>query len=119
MLGWLKRCKLARVFLWEHSYQRLKLAQRLGQLGASLTWAAACGGSRRPSSPRTAAAPSWSKTAGGSAAAADEAAADSTIAIDRSSTVVVIATAGTHRTGIVHEKADGAASLANLLTQLL
>jgi hypothetical protein len=38
VLGWPKRCKLARVFLWEHSYKGLKLAQLLGQLGVFLTW---------------------------------------------------------------------------------
>jgi hypothetical protein len=32
---------LARAFLWEYRYQRLKLAQLLGQLGVFLTWAAA------------------------------------------------------------------------------
>jgi hypothetical protein len=37
VLGWPKRCKLAHAFLWEYSYKRLKLAQRLGQLGAFLT----------------------------------------------------------------------------------
>ena len=35
--GWPKRCKLARAFLWEYSYKRLKLAQLLGQLGVFLT----------------------------------------------------------------------------------
>ena len=30
VLGWPKRCKLARAFLWEHSYKWLKLAQLLG-----------------------------------------------------------------------------------------
>ena len=37
VLGRPKRCKLAHIFLWEHSYQRLKLAQLLGQLGVFLT----------------------------------------------------------------------------------
>jgi hypothetical protein len=37
VLGWPTICKLAHAFLWEHSYQRLKLAQLLGQLGAPLT----------------------------------------------------------------------------------
>ena len=36
-----KRCRLAHAFLWGYSYQRLKLAQLLGQLGAFLTCAAA------------------------------------------------------------------------------
>jgi hypothetical protein len=36
-LGWSKRYQLARTFLWEHSYVRLKLAQRLGHLGVFLT----------------------------------------------------------------------------------
>ena len=33
MLDWLKICQLAREFLSEYSYKRLKLAQLLGQLG--------------------------------------------------------------------------------------
>ena len=39
VLGWPKRCELARAFLWEYSYvyKRLNLTQRLGQLGAFLT----------------------------------------------------------------------------------
>jgi hypothetical protein len=37
VLGWSKRCKLARAFLWERRYKRLKLAQLLGQLGVFLT----------------------------------------------------------------------------------
>ena len=37
VLGWPKRCKLARAFLWEHRYRRLKLAQLLGRRGVSLT----------------------------------------------------------------------------------
>ena len=37
MFGWPKRCKLARAFLWEHSYKTLMLAQLLGQLGVFLT----------------------------------------------------------------------------------
>jgi hypothetical protein len=32
VLGWPKRCKSARAFLWEYSYKKLKLAQLLGQL---------------------------------------------------------------------------------------
>jgi hypothetical protein len=36
-LGWPKRCKLARAFLWEHSYKRLTLAQLLGQLSGRLS----------------------------------------------------------------------------------
>ena len=38
-LGWPKRCKLARAFLWEYtySYERLKLAQLLGQLSGRLS----------------------------------------------------------------------------------
>jgi hypothetical protein len=35
--SWPRRCKLAHAFLWEHSYNRLKLAQLLGQLGVFLT----------------------------------------------------------------------------------
>jgi hypothetical protein len=38
MLGWPEICKLAHAFLWEYSYKRLKLAQRLGQLDVFLTW---------------------------------------------------------------------------------
>ena len=37
MLGWPRRCNLARAFLWEYSYKRLKLAQFLGQHGVFLT----------------------------------------------------------------------------------
>jgi hypothetical protein len=37
LLGWPKRCKLARAFLWEYSDKRLKLAQLLGQTGVFLT----------------------------------------------------------------------------------
>jgi hypothetical protein len=37
VLCWPKRCKLAHAFLWEHSYNRLKLAQLLGQLFFFLT----------------------------------------------------------------------------------
>jgi hypothetical protein len=37
VLGWPRRCKLAHAFRWEYSYKRLKLAHRLGQLGAFLT----------------------------------------------------------------------------------
>jgi hypothetical protein len=37
VLGWPKICKLAYAFLWECSYQRLELAQLLGQLGVFLT----------------------------------------------------------------------------------
>jgi hypothetical protein len=37
MLGWPKRCELARAFLWEHSGKRLELVQLLGQLGVFLT----------------------------------------------------------------------------------
>ena len=37
MLGWPRRCELARAFLWEYSYKRLKLARLLGQLGVFLT----------------------------------------------------------------------------------
>ena len=33
VLGWPKRWKLARAFLWEYSCKRLQLAQLLGQLG--------------------------------------------------------------------------------------
>jgi hypothetical protein len=40
VLGWPKRCKLARAFLWRYSYKRLykrlKLAQLLSQLGVFL-----------------------------------------------------------------------------------
>jgi hypothetical protein len=37
VLGWPKRSKLAHAFRWEYSYERLKLAQLLGQLGDFLT----------------------------------------------------------------------------------
>jgi hypothetical protein len=37
VLGWPKICKLARAFLWEYRYKRLRLAQLLGQLGVFLT----------------------------------------------------------------------------------
>jgi hypothetical protein len=37
VFGWPKRCKLAHAFLWEYSYERLELAQLLGQLGGFLT----------------------------------------------------------------------------------
>ena len=37
VLGWPKRCELARAFLWEYNYKWLKLAQLLGQLGVFLT----------------------------------------------------------------------------------
>ena len=37
VLGWPKRRKLARAFLWEYSYRRLQLAQLLGQLVVFLT----------------------------------------------------------------------------------
>ena len=37
VLGWPKICKLAHAFLSEYSYNRLKLAQFLGQLGVVLT----------------------------------------------------------------------------------
>ena len=43
LLGWPKICKLAHAFLWEYNYQRLKLAQLLGQLGVFLT----CSSGRR------------------------------------------------------------------------
>jgi hypothetical protein len=33
MFGWPKRGKLARACLWEYSYEELKLARLLGQLG--------------------------------------------------------------------------------------
>ena len=46
-LGWLKICKLAHAFLWEHSCKGLKLAQLLGQLGVSLTFAASGAGGTR------------------------------------------------------------------------
>ena len=39
--GWPRRCKLARAFVWEYSYKRLKLAHFLGQLGGFLTGATA------------------------------------------------------------------------------
>ena len=38
VLGRLDLCKLARAVLWEHSCDRLKLAQLLGQLGVFVTW---------------------------------------------------------------------------------
>ena len=38
VLGWPKRCKLAHGFMWEYRYERLKLAQLLGQLGVFLTF---------------------------------------------------------------------------------
>jgi hypothetical protein len=37
MSGWPKISKLAHAFLWEHSYERLQLAQFLGQR-VCLTW---------------------------------------------------------------------------------
>ena len=37
LLGWPKRYKLAHALMWEYSYERLKLAQLLGQLGVFLT----------------------------------------------------------------------------------
>jgi hypothetical protein len=37
VLGWPKRCKLARAFLWEYSDKRLKLAQLQGQFGVLFT----------------------------------------------------------------------------------
>ena len=37
VLGWPRRCKLARPFMWEYSYKRLKLAQPLDQRGVFLT----------------------------------------------------------------------------------
>ena len=42
VLGWPKRWKLARTFLWEYSYIRLKLAQLLDQLGVFLTQGRRC-----------------------------------------------------------------------------
>jgi hypothetical protein len=36
-LGWPKKCKSPCTREWEHSYDRLKLAQLLGQLGIFLT----------------------------------------------------------------------------------
>jgi hypothetical protein len=33
-----KRCELARAFLWEYSHKGLELVQCLGRHGASLTW---------------------------------------------------------------------------------
>jgi hypothetical protein len=39
VLGWPKRCTSAHAFLWDCSYERLKLAQVLGQLGSFLTCA--------------------------------------------------------------------------------
>ena len=53
VLGWPKRCKLARAFRWEYnSYKRLDLAQLLGQRGVFLTFAcvAPTAASRRRSS---------------------------------------------------------------------
>ena len=41
VLGWPKRCELARTLLWEYRQKRLKLAQLLCQLGIVHTWA--CG----------------------------------------------------------------------------
>jgi hypothetical protein len=38
VLGWLKICKFVHAILWEYSYERLKLAQLLCQLGIFLTW---------------------------------------------------------------------------------
>jgi hypothetical protein len=43
--GWPRRCKLAHTVRWERSYERLKLAQLLGQLGVFLALA------RRAASP--------------------------------------------------------------------
>ena len=37
MLGRPERCQLSRALLWEYNYKRLKLAQRLDQLGGFLT----------------------------------------------------------------------------------
>jgi hypothetical protein len=37
--SWPERCQLAYAFLWEYSYDRLVLAQLLGQLGVFLTLA--------------------------------------------------------------------------------
>jgi hypothetical protein len=37
VLGWPKRCRLVHAFLWECSYERLKLPQFLGQQGVFLT----------------------------------------------------------------------------------
>ena len=37
VLGWHKRCALARAFPWGYGCKRLKLAQLLGQLGVCLT----------------------------------------------------------------------------------
>jgi hypothetical protein len=54
LLGWPKRCKLARAFLWEYSYKRLELAQLLGQLGVFLTRVSVGVGVRVPSLARTA-----------------------------------------------------------------
>jgi hypothetical protein len=34
--GWSRRCKPAHAFRWEYSYEELKLAQLLGQLGVFL-----------------------------------------------------------------------------------
>jgi hypothetical protein len=36
VLGWPKTCELIHASLWEFSYNRLKLAQLLGQLGVFL-----------------------------------------------------------------------------------
>ena len=38
VLGWPKRSKFAHAVRWEYCYERLKLAQLLGQLGVFLTW---------------------------------------------------------------------------------
>jgi hypothetical protein len=58
-LGWPKRYKLARTFLWEHSFVGLKLAQRLGHLGVFLTCPAGAGTRRegRPCAARPAPPP--------------------------------------------------------------
>ena len=37
VFGCPRRCKLARAFMWEYGYKRLKLAQLLDQLGVFLT----------------------------------------------------------------------------------
>jgi hypothetical protein len=37
VLGWPRRCRLARAFQWEHSDKELKLAQHSGQLGVSVS----------------------------------------------------------------------------------
>jgi hypothetical protein len=46
-LGWPKRCNLAHALLSKCSYERLKLAQLLIQLGAFLTWPGRGGPSAR------------------------------------------------------------------------